>query len=214
MRYRTRKSAGEALAAALVGRVGPNAVVVGLPRGGLPVAAPVARRLGATLDVRVVRKIGLPWAPEVALGAVASTGDTVWNAPLEPEVPAPERERLRQAAWAAAQEREAYIRALLPPTVLTGRPVVVVDDGVATGMTMRAALACVRREHPARLLVAAPVMAPGVPAELGRHADEVVALAVPAGFTAVGAHYDDFPQLTDAEVRAVLASWQPGSTAG
>jgi putative phosphoribosyl transferase len=214
MRFRTREEAGEALAEALVGRVGPDAVVIGLPRGGLPVAAPVARRLGAALDVRVVRKIGLPWEPELALGAVASTGDTVWNEPLVPEVPATEREVLRRQAWTAAREREAFIRGLLPPTVLTGRPVVVVDDGVATGMTMRAALVSVRRERPARLLVAAPVMAPGVPEELARDADEVAALAVPLAFTAVGAHYDAFPQLTDDEVRAVLAPWRRGGAAG
>jgi predicted phosphoribosyltransferase len=214
MRFSTREAAGEQLAEALKGRVGPEAVVVGLPRGGLPVAACVARHLGAALDLRVVRKIGLPWQPELALGAVAATGETTWNEALEGSVAPTSREELRQQAWHEARDREAFLRGLLPATSLAGRAVIVVDDGVATGMTVLAALMAIRRERPAHLAVAAPVMAPGVAEVLLSQADEVVALAVPEAFTAVGAHYDAFPQLTEADVREVLAPWRQARQAG
>ena len=203
-----RRSAGRALAQRLRHLTG--AMVLALPRGGLPVADEVARRLGAPLDIVLVRKIGMPGQPELALGAIAGPGGQtiVLNEALvqaygiDPKtlraLTAPERVELdrRQRLWGGR----------LTPGALRGKTVVLVDDGIATGATMRAAIAAVRTDQPARVVVAAPVAPPEVVGVMERLADEVVCLQTPLDFVAVGRHYQSFPQLEDSEVRDILAS--------
>lgn len=203
-----RRAAGRALAERLEHLAGPGTIVLGLPRGGLPVADEVARYLDAPLDIVLVRKIGMPMNPELALGAIAGPeGQTlVLNtelvnaygidaATIEAQA-APERTELagRRARWGAR----------LQPGTLQGKVVILVDDGIATGATMRAAIAAVRADHPLRVVVAAPVAAPDTLDQMSRLAEEVVCLSAPAAFTAVGRHYASFPQLGDADVRAIL----------
>jgi predicted phosphoribosyltransferase len=180
--------------------------VLGLPRGGVPVAFEIARALGAPLDVFVVRKLGVPGREELALGAIASgeTGvldaRTVQALGIEPEqiqaVVAKEKREL--------ERRERTYRGQRPPPDLAGRTVVLVDDGLATGSTMLAAVRAVRDAGPAWVVVATPVAAPEVCDSLRAEADEVVCLATPRPFGAVGAWYEDFSQTTDDEVRVLL----------
>lgn len=222
-RFADRRAAGVALAARLRHLDGAGALVLGLPRGGLPVADEVARALHAPLDIVLVRKIGMPGNPELALGAIAGpAGETlVLNDALvrmsglsadEIEArAAPERRELarRRALWGSTLDAAA----------LRGRTVVLVDDGIATGATMRAAVAAVRAGGPARIIVATPVAPPDVVADMTAQADEVVCLSSPDDFVAVGRHYDQFPQLEDDEVRRILdAASRPappdGSQAG
>ncbi len=217
-RFADRRAAGRALAARMGGLGGPEAIVLALPRGGLPVADEVARALGAALDVVLVRKIGMPGNRELALGAIAGPegGTMVLNEALvhafgiEPEVieaqAAPERVELarRRKLWGAG----------LAPGALKGKRVILVDDGIATGATMRAAIRAVRAEAPAEVIVAVPVAAPDTLDEMRRLADRVVCLAAPEGFTAVGLHYASFPQLEDADVQAILAARPEGGPTG
>lgn len=208
-RFRDRREAGRELARALAAYADRDDVVVlGLPRGGVPVAAEVARSLHAPLDVCVVRKLGMPGHEELAMGAVASGGVTVTN----PEVL--EQAAVRPAGFAAVRDRElaelgrrerAY-RGDRPAVEVAGRTVVVVDDGLATGASMRAALAALRRRGPARLVAAVPVAAVETCAELVGEVDDVVCARTPRPFVAVGLHYDSFPSTTDEEVRAALAA--------
>ena len=202
--FADRQAAGRALGRRLAEVLGPDTpVVLGLPRGGVVVAAAAAAELGATLDAFVVRKLPLTGRPELAMGAVAGGGVLVWNdRVLRRHRPDPAdvaavvaRERAELA------RREAAYRGDRPPPELAGRAVVLVDDGVATGATARAALRAVRALGPARLLLAAPV----VPVRLDLpEADAVVALATPDPFGAVGNHYVDFRETTDDEVRHAL----------
>ena len=202
--YRDRAEAGARLAAELAGRDLADPVVLGLPRGGVPVAAPVAAALGAPLDVLVARKIGAPGQPELGVGAVAEGGDPVWNTDLldrlglTPERLAPtvERERLELV------RRVFTYRGDRAPVDVRGRTAVLVDDGLATGITARAAVAALRARAAALVVVAVPVAAPGVDATLD--ADEVIALAMPWHFSSVGTHYGDFRQTTDDEVIRLL----------
>lgn len=207
-RFADRTAAGRALGAVLQGRWADEVpVVLGLPRGGVPVAAEVAAALGAALDVLVVRKLGAPGHPELAMGAIASGGIRVLN----PSVLRARGLRDADVERVAAQERrelerrERELRGDRPPLSLSLRPVVVVDDGTATGATVRAAVEAVRTTAPARVVVAVPVGAPDAVALLEQVADEVVCLHVPAAFGAVGAYYDDFTQTTDEQVRRLLA---------
>jgi len=193
---------GERLVA-ILGEPGAGAVVLGLPRGGVPVAAEVARRLGAPLDAFVVRKLGVPGQPELAMGAIASGGVVVRN---EAVIAARRLTPEQVAAVVAAEEaelarREQAYRGDRPPVAVTGRLVVVVDDGFATGATARAAVRAVRARNPARLVLAVPV----APRDAGAgDADLLVALARPWPFGAVGRHYRDFAATTDDEVRRLL----------
>ena len=203
--YRDRRDAGRWLADALPPLDDP--VVLGLPRGGVPVAAIVAERLGAPLDVIIVRKVGIPWHPEVAMGAIGEGGARFtdastmrWAGVSADEFAAVEaRERRTLDARVAALRRG---RPLLP---LDGRTALIVDDGIATGATMRVAVLVARGRGAASVVVAAPVAAADTVAMLEREADAVVVPLIPAGFRAVGEHYLDFGQTTDEEVQRLLS---------
>jgi putative phosphoribosyl transferase len=213
--FADRGSAGRALGAELAGRTRPapdaDVVVLGLPRGGVVVAAGVADALGAPLDVVPVRKLGLPGQPELAMGAIAAAGDVVetvrTEAVLARVAVAPEEfAAVRERELTELRRREAAYRGDRQPVPLAGRTVVLVDDGLATGATMRAAVAAVRRAGPDRVVVAVPVGSPTTCAALRADVDEVVCLWAPVGFTAVGQGYDDFRPTGDDEVRAALAT--------
>jgi putative phosphoribosyl transferase len=210
-RFADRRAAGRALGDRLSGDLGGDVVVLGLPRGGVVVAAEVAAALGAPLDVIVVRKLGLPWQPELAMGAIAAIGDAVETVRSEVVL---QRADVSPQTWAAVREeelaelrrREHAYRAGRPPQALDGRTVLLVDDGLATGSTMRAAIAAVRRHHPARVVAAVPVGSPTACRAVQSEVDEVVCLRAPADFAAVGQAYADFRPTTDEEVRAALAA--------
>ncbi|MDM7991431.1 phosphoribosyltransferase family protein [Arthrobacter sp. zg-Y877] len=212
--WQDRNDAGRALAARLAGYAGaPGLVVLGLPRGGVPVAAEVARALAAPLDVVVVRKIGYPEQPELAAGAVAGIAGTVCVVRNE-DVLRYWRSRRSdaEARFAAAAEdqlaevrrREELFRPDAPSRSLTGSTVLLVDDGLATGATMRAALGAVRKLAPARLAAAAPVACGNAADLLAPPADDVVVLWPDSGLEAVGLAYRRFGQVSDAQVRGLL----------
>jgi putative phosphoribosyl transferase len=205
--FADRQSAGRELARALRPLVeNGDVLVLGLPRGGVPVAAEVAAELGAELDVFVVRKLGLPRQPELAMGAVATGGVRVLNRNVLEEAGVPEdvldEVTRREAAEVAARERR--YRGDRPPARLAGRTVVLVDDGLATGATMRAAVEAARVQAPARLIVAVPVAPRETVAALEGSDVEVVAPHRPEPFLAVGLWYADFTATTDDEVTSLL----------
>jgi putative phosphoribosyl transferase len=204
--YRDRGEAGRALAGALSGFAGPQTVVVGLPRGGVPVAYEVARALRAPLDVYVVRKLGAPFQPELAMGAIASGGVLVRNESVLAMLPDAEDslERVRQREQAVLAERERRYRGSRPPLDPHGKTVIVVDDGIATGSTMKAAVRALKAAGAARVVVAVPVAPPETCRELQSLADEVVCLQAPRLFSAVGQWYEDFSQTSDEEVERLL----------
>ena len=209
MAYRDRAHAGRVLAAELGHLAGaPGLVVLGLPRGGVPVAHEVAQALGAPLDVFLARKLGVPWQPELAMGAVASGGVRVLHQAVVDALAIPPEVVEAVAAKEAAEvtRREQAYRADRPALDAAGRTVVVVDDGIATGSTMRAAVAALRARQAARIVVAVPVGARETCQDLAREADELVCPSTPAGFHAVGQYYDDFSQTTDDEIRALLSA--------
>jgi len=210
--YEDREEAGRRLGLLLEHHRGSRPVVLALPRGGVPVAAEVARALGAPLDVLVCRKIGAPGMPEYAVGAVAEGGVIVVAAEAAREVGLPDEEVRASAAreQAEVERRVRLYRGARPIADLSGRTAIVVDDGVATGCTARAAAAAARRLGAARVVLAAPVASPGARDALAREADEVVFAECPEGFFAVGAWYHDFRQTTDEEVVACLARARGG----
>lgn len=218
--FADRAQAGAALAHRLAASARqPGVVVLALPRGGVPVAAPVAAALGAPLDVLVVRKLGLPAQPELAMGALAGIGgdvDLVLNRSVldAARVPAADLAAVRAVELAALRRRQAAFRRELPALPVAGRTVVVVDDGAATGSTVRAALAALGRHGPARVVVALPVCPPDTAAALARDADELVCLRVPPEFRAVGLEYADFGPPGDAEVLALLRAARAAGAAG
>ena len=217
MMFRDRSDAGRQLAARLNHLAGRSPVVLALPRGGVPVAAESARALGAPLDLVLVRKIGVPWQPELALGAVADGAhpERFVDRDLVAALAVPEdyvaSETARQLAE-VERRRQAYCGDR-PPLDIAGRTAIVVDDGIATGATMRVALEAARRRNPNWLVLAAPVAAPQPIARLRPLADEVVCVAMPDDLGAVGYYYRDFHQISDEEVTAILAGDGPVNAA-
>lgn len=205
MAYRDRRHAGEALAGHL-GPVSGSVVVLGLPRGGVVVAEPVADALAAPLDVLVARKLGVPWQPELGMGAVAEGGVVALNPQVirHAGVSTEEIEAIRRREEAEVDRRARRYRSDRPREPLAGRTAVIVDDGLATGYTARAAIQAARAAGAARVVLAVPVGAPSTVAELETLADEVVCPLVPSNLMAVGQWYDDFRQVEDDEVVAVL----------
>lgn len=208
----TREDAGHRLADRLAAYRGLDVVVLALPRGGVPVAAEIARTLGAPLDLVFVRKIGLPWQPELAYAAVvdANPPEVVINEEVARYEPMGDDE-LAEATHkevAEIQRRRALYMAGRAPLDVTGRHVIVVDDGLATGTTARAALQALRRRRPAHLVLAVPVAPADTVSALAPLVDELVCLETPEPFLAIGLHYRDFHQLEDAEVLQILARLQ------
>jgi predicted phosphoribosyltransferase len=204
-RFVDRADAGRALAGLLHSYAGrPDIVVLGLARGGIPVAAEISAALRAPLDVFVVRKIGAPGRPELAAGAIASGGATVWNDDviaahrLTPEQLAP----IVSAERRELERREQLYRGDRPALAVEGRTVVLVDDGLATGASMRAAVSAVRRLGAAAVVVAVPTAPVGT--DLGPEVDDLVCALSPSPFYAVASSYRAFPQTSDDEVRALL----------
>ena len=183
-----------------------NVVVVALPRGGVEIGSHVARALDAPLDVLIVRKLGVPWQPELAMGAIASDGVLLLNQDVvnAAGVGAEEIEEIAATERRELQRRESAYRGGHPAADVRGKTVVLVDDGVATGATMRAAVAAVRKRGPARIIVAVPVGSAETLRVLELEADEVVCPLVPSFFMAIGRWYEEFPQLSDDDVRRLL----------
>lgn len=207
MRFADRRDAGRRLAAALHDEEGANQVVLGLPRGGVPVAFEVASALALPLDVLVVRKLGCPWQPELGLGAISEGGIRLLNDDLirDAGVTSNELEAVTRAEEAELRRRVARYRDGRAPVDLHGRTVLLVDDGLATGFTAQAAVEAARQHGARRVVVAVPVAPPDTVAELEGIADRVVCLTVPEDFTSIGGHYIDFSQTSDDEVRRLLA---------
>ncbi|MDQ0892869.1 phosphoribosyltransferase [Agromyces ramosus] len=210
--FRNRIEAGRRLAVALEGHDLPHPVVLGLPRGGVPVADQVARALDAPLDVLVVRKLGLPGQPEVAMGAIGEQGARVVNEDIAGHAAPADLARVEQRERDELTTRVRRFRGDLPPLDLAGCTAVIVDDGIATGATARVACLVARARGATRVVVATPVAAPDSLASIAAmpEVDEVVCLSTPRGFMAVGMHYLDFGQTTDAEVLALLAASRAG----
>ena len=207
-RFRNRNEAGRLLAKKLTAYANrPDVLVLALPRGGVPVAYEVARALGAPLDVFVVRKLGVPGYEELAMGAVATGGARVLNDQIVQRLGIPQS--IIDAVAAREQQelarRECLYRGGRPPPDVRGRTVILADDGLATGATMRAALMALRQLRPARIVVAVPTASPETCEELKAEADDVICAITPEPFLAVGHWYEDFSQTTDEEVRDLLA---------
>lgn len=206
--FRDRVEAGELLAERLAAYAGRDDVaVLALPRGGVPVAHEIARALQVPFDVFVVRKLGVPGYEELAMGAIASGGARVINHEVVNALGIPMNviDAIAQTEQIELDRRERLYRGTRSPVNLVNRTVILVDDGLATGSTMRAAVMAARQQGPARVVVAVPVGAPATCADLSREADEVVCLRTPEPFVAVGLWYRDFTPTSDQEVRALLA---------
>ena len=205
--FTNRAEAGELLAARFSALANRNDVIVlGLPRGGVPVGYEVAKALGVALDVFVVRKLGVPGHEELAMGAIASGDVRLVNHDVVDALGIPESviDRVAAREHIELERREQLYRGSRPLTPLANKTVILVDDGLATGSTMRAAVTAVRHQQPATIIVAVPVGAPSTCSELSKDADQVVCLRSPEPFVAVGLWYRDFTPTSDAEVRALL----------
>jgi predicted phosphoribosyltransferase len=210
MRFHDRRQAGRDLAARLLQTVPDGGLtdplVLALPRGGVPVAAEIAQALGAQLDVLVVRKIGMPGRPEAGIGALVDDEPPQFDEQslrmlgLSEDRLAPDIARERSEV----HRREDLYRRGRPAPAVTGRTVILVDDGLATGVTARAALRHLRRQKPARLILAIPVCGADAPARMRQEADDIVCLQQPRSFYAVGQWYEDFDQVGDSEVLRTL----------
>jgi predicted phosphoribosyltransferase len=212
MIFLDRREAGRTLGAELASYAGRNDVtVLGLPRGGVPVAFEVALALDAPLDVFLVRKLGVPGHEELAMGAIASGGVRVLNSSViqQLRISAGDIERAANREERELRRREVAYRGDRPPLDLHGRIAILVDDGLATGSSMRAAVEAVRMLAPARIVVAVPVAPSSTAQEMRRIADDVVVVASPEPFEAVGRFYEEFDQTTDEEVRELLQRSTP-----
>lgn len=190
---------------------GKNVVVLGIPRGGVIIAAEIARQLHAELDIALSRKLGAPDNPELAIGSIGEDGQLILNEELAARVGAGrsyiEAERERQLT--VIRERVQRFRMVKPKLLLKGKTVIIADDGIATGATLQAALVAVRREHPARLIAAVPVGARESVELLSEFADELIVLRVPDSLGAISQFYGRFDQISDEEVSRVLQKWAP-----
>jgi putative phosphoribosyl transferase len=209
VKYADRGDAGRRLASKLAHLKDRQPVVLALPRGGVAVGFEIAQALDAALDIVLVRKIGVPWQPELALGAVTdgASPETFVDRDLATSLDIPDSyisEETARQLEEIERRRKLYCEGR-PAVEVAGRTAIVVDDGIATGATMRVALQAVRRRGPARLVLAVPVAPPDTLAALGREADEAVCLETPIGLGAIGFYYRDFHQLSDAEVTNLLA---------
>lgn len=208
MSFLDRVDAGRRLAEALRPYAGADPVVLALPRGGVPVAAEIAAALGAPLDLVLVRKLGTPGQPELAMGAIAERASpvVVWNEALVAAlgIPLQARQGAQVRELAEIVRRRRLYLGDRPPVSVAGRTAIVVDDGLATGATMRAALRAVRAEGPRTLVLAVPVAPADTLEQFAAEADDVVCLETPAPFLSVGGHYRDFRQVEDREVTLAL----------
>jgi putative phosphoribosyl transferase len=204
--FRNRTEAGRSLAGRLEHRRGEDTLVVGLPRGGVPVAAEIAKHLGAPLDVILVRKLGVPIQPELGMGAIGENDIKILNPAIVQAMGVTDDviRRVERDERVELARRAAQFRGDRPRIPLTGRVVIVVDDGIATGSTARAACAVAREEGAREVVLAVPVAPPEWTERLAGEADEFVAVATPEPFFAIGEFYDDFSQTTDDEVIACL----------
>lgn len=206
--YRDRLEAGRILATKLTAYADrKDVVVLALPRGGVPVAFEVAKALQAPLDVFVVRKLGVPGHEELAMGAIATGGMYVVNEHVVRMLAIPDSviEEVAEREQKELERREQLYRDDLPPPDVRDRTIILVDDGLATGSTMRAAVAALRKQHPAHIVVAVPVAAPVVRDEFKAEVDEIVCASTPEPFFGVGYWYEDFSQTSDEEVHDLLA---------
>ena len=211
--FRDRVDGGRRLAEKLRAHADTPAIVLALPRGGVPVAAEVAARLRLPLDVFVVRKLGVPGNAELAMGALASGGVRVINEGVVRGlgIPADAIDAVARQEAAELERREAAYRGGRAPLDVRGKTVILVDDGLATGATMRAAVAALRARQAARIVVAVPVGAPETCDMLTVEADEVVCAVAPEPFLAVGYWYEDFAETSDEEVRTLLSAASPST---
>lgn len=202
--FKNRQQAGQKLAAALKSRNGaPNTIVLALPRGGVVLGYEIAKALNLPLDIVVPRKIGAPGNPEYAIGAITETGDAIMN---EQEIKYADKEWLEKAK--EEEKKEAQRRLTVyragPPPELTGKTVIIVDDGIATGYTIRAAIASVKSRHPGKIMVAVPHGAKESIEQIKKEVDEMIILETPSVYWAVGAQYEEFGQTSDEEVISLL----------
>jgi predicted phosphoribosyltransferase len=206
LQFRDREQAGKKLAAALKVAQGEDVIVLAIPRGGVVVGSEVARALGATLDVIITRKIGAPGEPEYALGAVTQTGETIIDEDAVEMLHISAEYLKREAAnqWEEVKDRIRRFRGDRPFPSLKGKVVVIVDDGIATGNTVIAALRSVKAQLPKLVILAVPVAPAETVAKLAGEADEVVCLETPEPFFAIGQFYSDFRQVEDDEVKHIL----------
>jgi predicted phosphoribosyltransferase len=208
MHFKDRTHAGQILAERLAHyRRDSRVLVLALPRGGVPVAYEVAKSLGAPLDIFLVRKLGVPGYEEYAMGAIASGGVRVMNPQAtELRIPQDQIDAVSAREMQELERRERLYRGARLPLEVDGRVVILVDDGLATGSTMRAAVLAVRQKNPLRLVVAVPVAAPEACNEFRAEVDETVCALTPEPFRAVGLWYENFNQTSDEEVRSLLAA--------
>ena len=207
-RFHDRREAGQLLARQLADyKDRDDVVVLALPRGGVPVGYEIARELKAPLDVFVVRKLGVPWQPELAMGAIAGKGTEVLNGDVVTayNIPPYVIRAVAEIEGKELQRRVEEYRGDRPPLDLTDRTVILVDDGLATGSTMRAAIRAIRQDRPRAIVVAVPVAAASTCRTFQADVDNIICLRTPAAFSAVGLWYEDFSQTTDSEVRELLS---------
>jgi putative phosphoribosyl transferase len=207
MPFRDRREAGQRLAELLASLRALSPLVLGLPRGGVPVAFEVARALDAPLDILVVRKLGVPFQPELGMGAVGEDGVRVLNAEVVREAGVTDAQlaAIEARERAEVDQRAARLRGGRPAILLTGRTVIIVDDGLATGATARAAIRVARARGAAQVVLAVPVAPPDTVVALRREADEVVCVETPEPFFAIGGWYADFSPTSDQEVVDLLS---------
>lgn len=215
MQFRDRVDAGRRLAEALAGHAGDDCVVLALPRGGVPVAAEIARRLGAPLDLLLVRKIGVPQQPELAMGAVIDGAEPIVVRNREimrmANVTEKEFQEVCERETREIERRRQRYLAARPQVEVAGKVAIIVDDGIATGSTAEAAIRGIRRRGPSRIVLAVPVAPPDTVQKFRSEVDEIVCLEQPEPFYAIGLHYSDFQQVSDQEVVALLDEFPEAS---